>query len=134
MPTIINGTSVRTKQDSSQASYAFTLKREDEKIDFSKSEREIYNQVRGLNSWPGAYCLFQGRVLKVWECMRTDNDYPGLFNGQITKIHKEGIGVKVSNGEIILTVVQPEGKGKMFATDFINGFQNKEDLIGKVLD
>lgn len=134
LPSIIDGTSTRIKQDSSKASYAFTLKREDERIDFSKTKREIYNQVRGLNSWPGAYCLFQGKILKIWECVTTDNIYPGLFDGQITKLYSDGIGVKVSNGEIILKVVQPEGKGKMLATDFINGFQNKNELIGKVLD
>lgn len=134
LPSIINGTNERIKQDSSKATYAFTIKRDDERIDFSKSEREIYNQVRGLNSWPGAYCMFQGRILKVWECVRTDRDFPHLFNGQITNFYPEGIGVKVSNGEIILKVVQPEGKGKMLATDFINGFQNKNELLGKVLD
>ena len=58
--------------------------------------------------------------------------FSNLLDGQITGIYPEGIGIKVSNGEIILTIIQPEGKPKMRATDFANGFQNKNDLIGKI--
>lgn len=132
LPSIINGTNKRIKQDKSQVTYAFNIKREDERIDFSKSKREIYNQIRGLNSWPGAYCLYEGKTLKIWESEITDNFFPDMFDGQITNIYDNGIGVKVSNGEVILKVVQLEGKTKMDAHTFINGLH--ESIIGKVLD
>ena len=64
----------------------------------------------------------------------SDNDFSNLIDGQISGIYKEGLGIKVSNGEIILTVIQPEGKGKMSASSFINGFQDKSSLIGKICD
>lgn len=133
LPSIITGTNSRTPQDTSKVTYGFNIRREDERIDFSKTKREIYNQVRGLNSWPGAYCLFEGKVLKVWKCYQTDELYPTAFEGQITKIYNDGFGVKVHNGEIVLTEVQPEGKKRMTAIDFING-KNKEELLGKILD
>lgn len=133
LPSIIDGTNTRTKQDSSKASYGFVIKREDERITFDKTKKQIYNQVRGLNSWPGAYCLFKGKILKVWECYISDN-YPTGFDGQITAIYDNGIGVKVSNGEVVFTAVQLEGKKKMSATDFVNGLANKESIIGKILD
>ena len=132
LPSIINGTNSRIKQDSTQATYAFTLKKEDEKLNFNKTARQIYNQIRGLNSWPGAYCIFEGKVLKVWDSFITEN-YPVGFNGEITAIYKEGIGVKVSNGEIVLKIVQPEGKNKMDAISFINGLRDK-NIVGKVLE
>ena len=132
LPNIINGTNSRIKQDSSQATYAFTLKKEDEKLNFNKTARQIYNQIRGLNSWPGAYCIFEGKILKVWDSFITEN-YPVGFNGEITAIYKEGIGVKVSNGEIVLKIVQPEGKNKMDAISFINGLRDK-NIVGKVLE
>ncbi len=132
LPSIINGINSRTKQDSSQATYAFTLKKEDEKINFNKTARQIHNQIRGLNSWPGAYCIFEGKILKVWDSFITDN-YPVGFNGEITAIYKEGIGVKVSNGEIVFKIVQPEGKNKMDAISFINGLRDK-NIVGKVLE
>lgn len=132
LPSIINGTNSRTKQDSSLATYAFTLKKSDEKINFDLTKRQIYNQIRGLNSYPGSYCIFAGKILKVWESYITEN-YPMGFNGQITAIYKDGIGVKVSNGEIVLKTVQPEGRNKMSAIDFINGLRDK-DIVGKVLE
>ncbi|MDD3340925.1 MAG: methionyl-tRNA formyltransferase [Bacilli bacterium] len=134
LPSIIEGTNPRTKQDTSEVTYAFNIKREDERIDFSKTKREIYNQVRGLNSWPGAYCVLDGKIVKVWEVLISTNYFPEKFDGQITGFYKEGLGVKVSNGEIILKEIQPEGKGKMKAVDFINGYHQKEELLGKVID
>ena len=133
LPSIIDGTCERIKQDSSLVTYGFNIKREDERIDFSKTKREIYNKVRGLNSWPGAYCLYEGKILKVWKCREGETYRPDLFDGQVTAIYPDGFGVKVSNGEIVFTNVQPEGKKKMEATDFLNGI-NKDEFIGKVLD
>ena len=134
LTSILDGTAPRIKQEESEATYAFNIKREDEKINFIKTKKQIYNQVRGLNSWPGAYTLFDSKIMKVWECYYTEDTYPMLIDGQITKIYPDGIGVKVSNGEIVLTVIQPEGKNKMKASDFANGYQNKESLIGKIFE
>ncbi|MDD3392340.1 MAG: methionyl-tRNA formyltransferase [Bacilli bacterium] len=134
LPSIIDGTAKRFKQDSTNATYAFTIKREDERIDFSKTKRQIYNKVRGLNAWPGAYCLVEGKILKVWNCYESNNYFPELFDGQITAIYKDGFGIKVSNGELVFTVVQLEGKKKMNANDFINGLKDKNHFIGKILD
>ncbi|MFR6123810.1 hypothetical protein [Faecalibacillus intestinalis] len=39
-----------------------------------------------------------------------DNNFTGLLDGQTTNIYNDGIGVKVSNGEIVITELQPEGK------------------------
>lgn len=133
LPSIINGTNSRTKQNRDEVTFAFTIKREDERIDFSKTKRDIHNQIRGLNSWPGAYCLYEGKILKVWNSYVTDNYFPAMFDGQITNIYDAGFGVKVSNGEIVFTEVQLEGKNKMSAKEFLNGV-NKEEFIGRVLD
>lgn len=133
LPSIIDGTAKRIPQNNDEATYAFNIKPEDEKIDFSKTKRQIYNQVRGLNSWPGAYTLLKGKRMKIYSCRLTDNVYSNRFDGEIVALYKDGIGVKVSNGEIIITELQLEGKKKMNAEDFLNGFQNKEVLIGQIL-
>lgn len=133
LPSIINGTNTREKQDSSLVTYAPNIKREDERIDFSKSKRQVYNQIRGLYSWPGAYCLFEGKILKVWEAYETNNVFSNKFNGQITNIYEDGFGVKVENGEIVFKTVQLEGKKRMSALEFVNG-HDKNKMIGKVLD
>lgn len=134
LPSILDGTNDRIPQNHEEATYGYVIEREDEHINFSKNKRTIYNQIRGLNSWPGAYCKLDGKVLKVWESYTTDEVYSTLFDGQITKIYKDGIGVKVSNGEIVLKTVQPEGKKRMNGADFARGYSNKENIIGKVLN
>lgn len=134
LPSIIDGTAPSIPQDDSISTYASNIKPEDEKIDFSKTKRQIYNQVRGLNSWPGAYFNLMGKRIKVYECLMSDNNLSNLIDGQISGLYKEGLGIKVSNGEIILTKIKPEGKGIMKAIDFINGFQNKQDLVGKICE
>ncbi len=131
LPSIIDGTNDRKAQDESLVTYGYNISRDDEKIDFGKTSREVYNKVRGLNSWPGAYCLLDGKILKVFTCYRTDNFYSRKRDGEITKIYKDGFGVKVSNGEVVFTIVQPEGKRVMKAIDFINGYQG--ELVGKIL-
>lgn len=132
IPSLVDGTAPRIPQDESLSTFAFNISKEDEKIDFSKLKKQIYNQVRGLNSWPGAYFMLDGKRIKVWECRTTDNNFSNLMDGQITAIYEDGFGIKVSNGEIVVTLIQPEGKQKMKAIDFINGFQNKEKLIGNL--
>ncbi len=133
LPSIIDGTNERVKQDESLATYGFNITREDEHISFDKTSRQVYNQIRGLNSWPGAYALYDDKVLKVWASRVGEEYAPLKENGTIIAIYEDGFGVKTSNGEIIITEVQPEGKKKMSAASFINGEANKGSLIGKVL-
>ena len=130
LPSIISGNINPIGQNESDVTYGFNITKEDEKINFTKSKIDIYNQIRGLDGFSGAYCMFQGKRLKVWQSLISDNHFSNLLDGEITNIYKEGIGVKVSDGELVLTSVQLEGKNKMSAKDFANG----KDLIGKVLE
>lgn len=128
LPSILNYTSKRISQNNSEATYGFVIKKEDEKINFTKTKREIYNQIRGLNSFPGAFCYFNGKIIKVWESYQTENVFSNMIDGQITKVYPDGIGVKVSNGEIVFKTIQPEGKPKMSGNAFANGIINKPEL------
>ena len=133
LPSILDGTNTRTKQNEIDATYGFNITREDEKISFDKTTKQIYNQIRGLNSWPGAYTTYDGKIFKVWASRMGNTFDPSKTNGEITNIYDDGFGVKTSNGEIVFTIVQPEGKKKMDAISFINGEQNKGSIIGKIL-
>ena len=130
IPKIINNEITRIKQNDEDATYAYTIKREDEKIDFNKTAREVFNQIRGLNSFPGAYCIYKNKILKVYESRINENNKLGEI-GEIINLYDDGIGVKVKDGEIILTVVQLEGKNKVPANSFINGHKN--ELLNEVL-
>lgn len=130
LPSIIDKTNTRTKQDEDKVTYGYNISREDEHLDFSKTRREVYNKVRGLYSWPGSFTFLDGKVLKVWKCRETDNYFSNLLDGQITATYEDGFGVKTSNGEVVLTLVQLEGKQKVSGADFVNGHN---DLVGRVL-
>lgn len=134
LPSIKDKTATRTPQNHTDATYAPNIRKEDEKIDFSKTKRQIFNQIRGLNSWPGAYCIFEGKRLKIWSSRISEYADPFKPDGKIINIYEDGIGVKVSNGEIVITELQLEGKKKMKASDYLNGLQNKNDLIGKIME
>ena len=130
---IISGNINPIKQDNESATYAYNITKEEEKIDFNKTKKEIYNQIRGLNSFPGAYTILDNKRMKVWNSYITDKEYNKCKNGEITKIYKDGIGVKVSDGEIVITEIQLEGKKRMGASNYLNGIK-KEELLGKILN
>lgn len=135
IPNIISGNINLVRQNEEEATFAWNIKREDEKIDFSKTTREIYNQIRGLNPWPGAYAILSGRIIKIWASRYGDKFFnEEVLNGQIVELYKDGIGVKTSNGEIIITELQLEGKRRMLVNEFMNGVVNKELLVGRMFE
>lgn len=132
IPKIVNGTNERIKQNTSEVTFGYNIKKEDEIIDFNKSSRDVFNQIRGLNSWPVGYTLFDGKRLKIYEAIignSNSNEVPGT----IINVYNDSIGVKTKDGEILLKVIQPEGKNKMNVKDFLNGFKDFKSIIGKKL-
>ena len=131
LPSIINGTNERIKQDESKVTFGYNITKEEEKINFSKSSQEIYNQIRGLNSFPGAYCILDDKRLKVYtsEITRQTSNKP---SGTIINIDKNGIFVSTGDKVIKLTEIKLEGKKRCFVKDFVNGIKI-EEYVGKVL-
>lgn len=126
LPEIINGTAKREKQDHTQATYAYNITHEEEKIDFSKSTRAIFNQIRGLSPTPGAYATLDEKLVKIYQADYKICDTKEK-SGNITTISKDGIGVATIDGEIILKEIKLEGKKKMLVKDYLNGI-DKEKL------
>lgn len=127
LPIIVNGNVNRIQQKNEEATYAYNIKRIDEKIDWNETKEKIHNQIRGLNPFPGSYSLLDDKILKIWESQVSEEKTNGE-NGEIVKLDS-GIHVKVSNGSIIIKSLQLEGKRKMNYKEFING----RNLIGKIL-
>ena len=65
IPSIVDKTATRIKQNDDEATYAYNITKEDERIDFSATRRQVYNKVRGLNSWPGAYAMLDSKRIKI---------------------------------------------------------------------
>ncbi len=132
MPSIINGTNKRIKQNEEEVTYAYNIKREEEHIDLSKTRREVFNQIRGLSPVPGANLLVDGDEFKIYRAEISERKFTNKEIGEVTGLYKDGIGVMTLDGEIILTDIKPFGKKRMSASSYINGLRDKS-LIGKVL-
>ena len=132
LPNVINGTINPIKQDESAATYGYNITKEDEKIDFNKSNIEIDNKVRALNPTPGAYTTINGKRMKVYDVRLSDRYYANTKPGTIVGFEKDGIRVVAGNKEIILTDIAIEGKKRCLVKDYLNGI-NKEQLLGVVL-
>ena len=128
LPSIFDETNNRIHQDESEVTFAYNIKKEEEKIDFNKTALEIYNQIRGLYPFPVAYTTLDNEVIKICES-KIGEDKSGEV-GQIINIYKNGIGVKCADKEIIITRLKPNGKKEMNASDYINGHR-KENLLYK---
>ncbi len=118
------------KQDHSLATFVKPIKKEETKVDFKDSSRNIFNKIRGLNPFPEAYTILDGKVLKLYDSKIVEysgNEVPGT----VINLNKEGILVKTGDGAILLREVKLEGKRKQKALDFINGRQIE---INKILE
>lgn len=126
LPDILKGTNQRIPQDENLVTYAPTLSREDERLDWNMSARQVYNKVRGTNPWPGSYTTYQGKTVKIWagqvhQCENAMKHHVHQDNGTIVKIFKDAIGVKVNDGVYLITELQLEGKKRMSVKDYLNG-------------
>lgn len=130
LPLIIKGTNKREKQNNDEVTYAYNVSREEEHVDFNKTSKEIYNQIRGLNSWPGAYSTLEDKNIKLWLSKINNKTYNEL-PGTIVNLDKNGMEVVTKDGSILITELQIPGKKKMNIKDFING-NKKEDYLNKI--
>lgn len=126
LPSVLEGTNSSIEQDESLVTYAPTISHEQEKLDFNKSAKQVYNQVRGMNPWPGAYTVYQEKVVKIWagkihQCENAKKHHEHQANGTIVKIFKDAIGIKTGDGIYLVTELQIAGKKRMLVKDYLNG-------------
>lgn len=122
IPKLVNQSIVPRKQEEEMVTYAWNIRREDEKIDWNKSAREIYNQIRGLNPWPVAYALLEEQVFKIWWAEVVEEEKGSTATpGTMMKLDGEGIDVACGQGILRLKEVQPSGKRKMSASEYVRG-------------
>ena len=129
LPSIFDGTNERIKQDESNVTFAKIIKKEDEIIDFDDSSINVYNKIRGLNPFPGAYAVLDGKRVKIYKS-RIEKNSSDKTPGTIVDILKDGIVVKTKDGSIVIEDLKMEGKKRMSSKEFLNGVK-KEDLINK---
>ncbi|AJD90949.1 methionyl-tRNA formyltransferase [Jeotgalibacillus malaysiensis] len=119
LPLLIEGKAARTEQDHDKATYAWNIKREEEKIDWNRPGKEVFNQIRGLYPWPTAYTIFRDKPLKIQGAkLSKGTGAPG----EVISVTDEGITFATADDQAVLvTELQPSGKKKMAAADFLRG-------------
>lgn len=117
------GRASRVKQDSTLATYAPKLTRENGEIDWKASQEQIDRKIRAMNPWPGAFTFLptlEGpRKLKVFGCIQHSRNIGEP--GAVVRADKHGLLVAAGQGGILLREVQLEGKKRMSARDFLMG-------------
>ncbi len=112
------GELIAEKQDDSLSCYAPMMKKEDGLIDWQKPARDIHNQVRGLDPWPGTYTYLDGEVLKIASTtVREENGEAGT----ILAADKNGVLVACGKGSVLIGALQLPGKKRLAAVNFLSG-------------
>ncbi|MFD1426635.1 methionyl-tRNA formyltransferase [Kroppenstedtia sanguinis] len=123
VPALVEGKVKPVSQDDSQATYAPNIRREDERIDWSRSALQLVNQIRGLRPWPVAFTLWKGEPLKIWRAEPAsvrETAAPGTVLSQT----QEGVLVATGEGGALrILELQPAGKRRMTAAEFSRGRQ-----------
>lgn len=118
LPAYLSGDIQPEAQDPSQVTFSPNIRPEEERLDWNKTNRQLFNQIRGMNPWPVAHTLWQGGRFKIYEAELADGDGQP---GEILEIGKRQLLVATGEGALALKTVQPAGKPKMTISDFLNG-------------
>lgn len=118
LPGYLSGDIKPEPQDESQATFSPNISPDQERIDWNKSAREVFNHIRGMYPWPVAHTLLDGNRFKIYEAQLAEGQGQP---GQIIEKTKKSLLVATGSGAIFLKTVQPAGKPRMAITDFLNG-------------
>lgn len=128
---IASGEAERIPQDDSLASYAKKVEKEDCKVDFTLSAKKLDCIIRGVTPIPGAFAYHNGKMLKINKARPIDGKGTP---GKVIDLSDKGEGyvtIACGEGALRITVLIPEGKGKMTAGDFVRG---RKISLGDILE
>jgi len=119
IPHIADGTATRTPQNDGEATYAAMLSRELSPVDWNRSAREVFDQIRALVPWPVASTVIDGKPTKLWhaELGGETSDAAGTMRAV-----KRGVEAACGDGKtVVITELQREGGGRMAGSAWFNG-------------
>ena len=122
IPGILDGTLEPVPQGEMTTPYAKQLTKEMGRLDFSWDAAKLARYVRGLNPWPGTYTFRDGQMLKIWGVEACDGWYEAL-PGTVVAVEKESFSIQTGSGVLRVTEVQPQGKRRMSAEEYLRGYR-----------
>jgi methionyl-tRNA formyltransferase len=117
---LAEGTIRPEAQKNDEATLAPILKKEDGRIDFSLNAHEIYNRLRAFQPWPGAFTTFRRKALNITAAKPSGEHVPQAE--LLVKDDRLFVGCDNSSA-LELLELQPEGKKRISARDFMHGYR-----------
>jgi len=125
-----SGTLRPQPQDSTKATLAPILKKEDGLIDWTWPARKIFDRTRGFLPWPGTYSFFRSQLFHVWKARVAESAGSGP-PGSLSILNKRLIATAGAGSALELIDVQIEGRKRMPAEAFLNGYRlNPDEMLG----
>ncbi len=115
------------KQDDSKSTYASMLNKSISPVDWSKTAKEVHNHIRGLEPWPVATTVINGKPVKLF-----GSRMGKTFNGKSGEVVSNEKQLEVCCGDgytVIITQLQAQGKNKLSSADFLRGFKVEKGTI-----
>ncbi|SPP30712.1 methionyl-tRNA formyltransferase [Brochothrix thermosphacta] len=120
LPAILDGSIGAVPQNEAEVTFARNISREQERIDWNKSARAIFNHVRGMNPFPSSFTTFEGGNWKIWEVVESFEETTAPA-GTIVSVDQT-IRVAAGDGKTVdIKVFQPAGKQRMTTSDYLRG-------------
>ena len=144
LPGIAAGELAAVPQNDAAATSAPKLCKEDGRIDFNKTVREVHNQVRGVSPWPGAWCELKregenaGELIRVRVCPgkpappEYNAEYAGMPPGTVLGVLGDSLAIQCSDGAYLIPEVCPANSKMMAALDFACGYLNQAEACQAV--
>lgn len=120
---LINGSLTEVPQEGGEhLKHAPKIFTETCRINWNQPASEVYNLIRGLSPYPGAFTIFQDKVLKIYRAEKITEVPKGLA-GSFDTDRKSFLHFAAADGLISLKEVQLEGKKRMAIGDFLRGLR-----------
>lgn len=130
LPLILRDEAVFIEQDESQATFAYNISKEEEKIDFTRPLQNVYDQIRGLIPSPIGYAFLNGKKIK-FHAVRKKEQAHAHQNGELVGMMEGALAIACEGGYLLVEELQMEGKAKLDAKSFYNGAGR--NLIGSCI-
>ncbi|MFD2670200.1 methionyl-tRNA formyltransferase [Marinicrinis sediminis] len=127
LPRLLAGEITAVPQNDEDATYARTLKRDDERLDWERKSKQLHDQVRAMSPWPGAFTTYQGDGFKVWKtrmpaASEMENwPWQQAQVGEVVAASAVGMAVRTGDGVLVLEEIQPAGKKRMTVQAYLAG-------------
>jgi len=123
------GTIEAIPQDHGRATYAKKLCKEEARLSWQEDANTIARKIRAFVPYPVAHAQFRGQGLRIWAAQALAQSATTV-PGQVQELSAQGPIIACGQGCLLLTEVQPAGKGRISGTEFLHGYRLE---VGEVL-